>query len=289
MDEKKPTYLDMLAIFRMARDTRAIGKDAILLYFILLDKLNTLNFPEWLTLPNSILQGMTGISETALIRARNELIQKGYIEYKKGSRGQAPGYKNILANSKSNSPTLNFDGQMCAKPTTKCKSNVSYPDGQMSANCATYIDKTRQDKIRQDNKKEKDKKESVSPQGTPSARKNGGYDEILSVVDDEDLKNLYYEFIKMRKLIKSPMTDRALTTLIDKVNTLEPSSIERQKKLLENSIVNNWKSVYPLKDNESKGSNIKSSKFNNYTSESKTDYAEMEEQILDSMLDGDYE
>ena len=122
-----------------------------------------------------------------------------------------------------------------------------------------------------------------------SARKNGGYDEILSVVDDEDLKNLYYEFIKMRKLIKSPMTDRALTTLIDKVNTLEPSSIERQKKLLENSIVNNWKSVYPLKDNESKGSNIKSSKFNNYTSESKTDYAEMEEQILDSMLDGDYE
>ena len=138
--------------------------------------------------------------------------------------------------------------------------------------------------------KEKESKINKSKEDkSKSARKNGGYDEILSVVDDEDLKNLYYEFIKMRKLIKSPMTDRALTTLIDKVNTLEPSSIERQKKLLENSIVNNWKSVYPLKDNESKGANIKSSKFNNYTSESKTDYAEMEEQILDSMLDGDYE
>ena len=33
----------------------------------------------------------------------------------------------------------------------------------------------------------------------------------------------------------------------------------------------------------------KSSKFNNYTSESKTDYAELEEQILDSMLEGDWE
>lgn len=33
----------------------------------------------------------------------------------------------------------------------------------------------------------------------------------------------------------------------------------------------------------------KKSKFNNYTSESKTDYAELEENILDSMLDGDYE
>lgn len=33
----------------------------------------------------------------------------------------------------------------------------------------------------------------------------------------------------------------------------------------------------------------KKSKFNNYTSESKTDYAELEEQILDSMLEGEYE
>lgn len=33
----------------------------------------------------------------------------------------------------------------------------------------------------------------------------------------------------------------------------------------------------------------KKSKFNNYTSESKTDYAELEENILDSMLEGDYE
>lgn len=33
----------------------------------------------------------------------------------------------------------------------------------------------------------------------------------------------------------------------------------------------------------------KKSKFNNYTPESTTDYAELEEQILDSMLDGDYE
>ena len=40
--------------------------------------------------------------------------------------------------------------------------------------------------------------------------------------------------------------------LINKVNTLEPDSIERQKKLLENAIVSNWKSVYPLKDEQDK-------------------------------------
>lgn len=79
-------------------------------------------------------------------------------------------------------------------------------------------------------------------------RRKTGYDEILSAVPDEDLKELFYEYIKMRKLIKAPMTDRALTMLISKVNDLEPHSIENQKKLLEIAIMNNWKSVYPLRD-----------------------------------------
>lgn len=82
-------------------------------------------------------------------------------------------------------------------------------------------------------------------------RKKDGYNEILSAVADEDLKDLYYEFIKMRKLIKSPMTDRALIMLIKKVNELE-TSVDGQKALLETAIINNWKSVYPLKQENKK-------------------------------------
>lgn len=85
------------------------------------------------------------------------------------------------------------------------------------------------------NTKEKRKKETT-------------YDEILSSIENEDLRDLYIEYIKMRKMIKAPMTDRALTMLINKVNELEPNSIENQKKLLEIAIINNWKSVYPLKE-----------------------------------------
>ena len=73
------------------------------------------------------------------------------------------------------------------------------------------------------------------------------YDEILSEIADEELKSLYLEYIKMRKLIKAPMTDRALQMLISKVNTLEPDSTDNQKELLETAIMNNWKSVYPIK------------------------------------------
>lgn len=78
-------------------------------------------------------------------------------------------------------------------------------------------------------------------------KKATSYDEILSEIADEELKTLYLEYIKMRKLIKAPMTDRALQMLISKVNTLEPDSIDNQKELLETAIMNNWKSVYPIK------------------------------------------
>lgn len=77
-------------------------------------------------------------------------------------------------------------------------------------------------------------------------KKKSGYDEILSSIEDISLRELYLDYIKMRKLIKSPMTDRALQMLINKVESLE-TDVERQKKLLETAIINNWKSVYPLK------------------------------------------
>ena len=80
------------------------------------------------------------------------------------------------------------------------------------------------------------------------APKKTSYEEILSQVTDVELREMYLEYIKMRKMIKAPMTDRALTMLIKKVNELEPTDIDRQKKLLETAILNNWKSVYPLKD-----------------------------------------
>lgn len=89
---------------------------------------------------------------------------------------------------------------------------------------------------------------SNNKQQSKKERKSNSYDEILSSVENEELKGLYYEYIKMRKLIKSPLTDRALTMLINKVNELEPFDEERQKKLLETAIMNNWKSVYPLKE-----------------------------------------
>ena len=96
---------------------------------------------------------------------------------------------------------------------------------------------------------DKDKEEEKDKDNRNKNKKISFVDSLLSDIEDDDLRNLYLEYIAMRKAIKSPITtERALKMLINKVNTLEPNNIERQKKMLENAIVGNWKSVYPLKE-----------------------------------------
>ena len=79
-------------------------------------------------------------------------------------------------------------------------------------------------------------------------RKKTSYDEILnSMIEDDDVKNTICDYIKMRKLIKEPMTDRALTMLINKFEKLS-SDKDIQIKILEKSILKNWTDIYPYKE-----------------------------------------
>ena len=81
-------------------------------------------------------------------------------------------------------------------------------------------------------------------------KKETNYDKIInSMVEDEEVKNSIYEFIKMRKLIKKPMTDRALTMLINKLEKLS-SDKDIQIKILEKSILKNWTDIYPYKEED---------------------------------------
>jgi len=55
------------------------------------------------------------------------------------------------------------------------------------------------------------------------------------------------DFIKMRKLIKKPMTDRAIKMLITKLDKLADTE-ESKIAILEQSILNSWQDVYELKN-----------------------------------------
>lgn len=69
---------------------------------------------------------------------------------------------------------------------------------------------------------------------------------INSNFSNEELKNTVYEFIKMRKAIKKPLTTRGLELMINKLYKLT-TNIDEQIEILNNSIMNNWQGIFPLK------------------------------------------
>jgi hypothetical protein len=80
-------------------------------------------------------------------------------------------------------------------------------------------------------------------------------EDILSVVKDYELKNLYIDYIEMRKDIKSPLTKRGLEMLITRCERLSDFNIGIQKALLETAIINNWRNVYTPRAEEKIGRN----------------------------------
>ena len=65
--------------------------------------------------------------------------------------------------------------------------------------------------------------------------------------DDAELNQAILSFIDFRKGIKKPMTDRAVELLINKLNGMT-DYIPEQIEILNQSIVNGWQGIFPLKD-----------------------------------------
>lgn len=65
--------------------------------------------------------------------------------------------------------------------------------------------------------------------------------------ESDTLNEALKEFVAYRKKIKKPMTDRALELLISKLNKLS-TDIGVQVEILNQSIMNGWQGVFPLKE-----------------------------------------
>lgn len=81
--------------------------------------------------------------------------------------------------------------------------------------------------------------------------------------DSEELNNAFSDYITMRKKIKAPMTDRAIDLAITKLKKLsaipfsDDFSEETAIEILNNSIMNSWKGLFPLEKDKPKTQNDK--------------------------------
>ena len=176
-----------------------------------------------LSLPNNwdyTIEGLVTIckeNETAIKSTLKELKDFGYLEILKvqNQKGQFEYEYNIYEKPQSKKPEVENLG-------------VENPSVENQGQLNTNKQKTK-------NKKEKKEKAKT---------------DIDLVIDEtnynNELKEMIYEFIKMRKTIKKPMTTIAVKRLINKLNKL--SNNEKEKILiLDKSIFNSWQDIYPLK------------------------------------------
>lgn len=63
--------------------------------------------------------------------------------------------------------------------------------------------------------------------------------------DNENINSIFEEFLQVRKKLKAVNSDRAIKTLINKLNKY---SDDIKYQMIEKSIVNSWKDVYELKE-----------------------------------------
>lgn len=78
------------------------------------------------------------------------------------------------------------------------------------------------------------------------------YDCILNEVEqirnDPQLQQTFADFIEMRKKIKAPLTERALKMVVNETVKLSNGDPDLMRQILNQSILHDWKGVYPLKN-----------------------------------------
>ena len=179
-----------------------------------------------LSLPNDwdyTIEGLVTIckeNETAIKSTLKELKDFGYLEILKvqNQKGQFEYQYNIYEKPQSKKPEVENLG--VENPQVENQ-------GQLNTN-------------KQNIKNKKEKKEKAKT-------------DIDLVIDEtnynDELKEMIYEFIKMRKTIKKPMTTIAVKRLINKLDKFTNNDKEKIQ-ILDKSIFNSWQDIYPLKPEE---------------------------------------
>lgn len=133
-----------------------------------------------------------------------------------------------------------------------------------------YINTDDKPNYKPDNKKEKGKKKVTE------------LDKIIeSYTSNSELIETLQDFLKMRKAQKKSMTDRALKTLLKKLDTIATTDVEKIERL-EESICNCWLTVYPKKqyNNSYNNKNYRNEELNTVTKE---DYQQLQKEITEQI------
>lgn len=157
-------YLTIINAFWDWATTNPLSTGQVSLYFALLHVCNKSNWTEWFQAPNQVLSVLTGLSRSGILKARNELKQKGLIDFKE--RGtKATLYKLIIANSKQKSTQDSKQESKQAGSTIANSTQDSVQDSTQVGKQVGVQNSTPLDKQKHKQKQNKKDKPPISPIG----------------------------------------------------------------------------------------------------------------------------
>lgn len=119
-------YITQINSFYRIMQINPLSPNAQCLYHYLLNKNSELGWIECFSIANSIITGVIGIEVRQLARIRKELIDKGYIAYKKGNINNAGVYKIIeIKEEYFNKVSQNLDEKLASELWTFKSMSIS--------------------------------------------------------------------------------------------------------------------------------------------------------------------
>lgn len=105
--------------------------------------------------------------------------------------------------------------------------------------------------------------------------KRAGYDEIIdSYTENGELRSALVEFVKMRKMMKKPLTNKALSLLLTSKKGLDGlASTDAEKiDIVQQSMMRGWLGFFPLKDREEKRGTVSRETTSGFNKKVDADY-----------------
>lgn len=181
------------------------------------------------------------ISKKQLVRAIKELIKNGVIiQTLKGKKGVSSKY--FLTRFEEQNFEQNKEKKRNTKGTEQSLDNTNLEE------CIGTEKGTQKEQNEEQKKVHSSQYSNLNI--VSNKEKATSIDKIInSYTENVELRNTLKEFLKMRKSIKKPMTDKAMKLLITKLDKIGSNDNEKIE-ILNQSIFNSWQGIFELKNKE---------------------------------------
>ena len=255
-------YITLINSFWNLAMMNPLSTGQVSLYFALLHICNRSNWTEWFQAPNQVLSVLTGLSRTGILRARNELKQRGLIEFKE--RGtKATLYKlstlsTLMSNSVQDGTQENksIANKTQERVQDRTQENDTIANKTQDRTQNSVQDRTQegvQDRTQNSATKEryKEKQEERDKQNQKSI--SSEIPEKCGTALPEGIpQKVLDDYIAQLNATGKMMTGPGLELLFKRLEQLAPGNKAQQTEILEQSIRNGWKDIYPLHRKEPK-------------------------------------